>query len=409
MERKPPMSQHAREPLSQMEEVTIAELQAAMRAGQVTAHQIVEMYLERIATFDRGGPMLNAVLEINPDALAIADALDRERREQGPRGPLHGIPVLLKDNIATTDQMETTAGSLALLGSRPPRDAFVARKLREAGAVILGKANLSEWANFRSTSSSSGWSGRGGQTRNPYVLDRSPCGSSSGSAVAVAASLAAASLGTETDGSILCPSSINGIVGIKPTVGLTSRAGVVPIAHSQDTVGPMARTVADAALLLGAITGVDERDPATRESQGKFYRDYTRFLDKDGLRGARIGIARKQYFGYSAKSDAIAEAAIERLREAGAIIIDNADIPTAQQMAESKAEKTVLLYEFKADLNAYLAELLDSPVRTMADVIAFNKAHAEQELLYFGQELMLLAEETTSLEAEEYIAALAEN
>src|SRR5579883_628652 len=402
------MSERPHEPES-LEEVPIADLQAALQAGELTTQRLCEMYLERIEAIDRSGPAINSVIEINPECLDIARKLDEERARNGPRGPLHGIPILVKDNIATADRMQTTAGSLALVGARVPRDAFVVQQLREAGAVILGKTNLSEWANFRGEPSTSGWSARGGQTRNPYVLDRTPCGSSSGSGAAIAANLAAASLGTETDGSILCPSSINGLVGIKPTVGLTSRAGVVPIAHSQDTVGPMTRTVTDAALLLGAITGVDERDPATRESQGKFHRDYTQFLDKDGLRGARIGIARKQYFGYSAKSDAIAEAAIERLREAGAIIIDNADIPTAQQMAESKAEKTVLLYEFKADLNAYLAELLDSPVRTMADVIAFNKAHAEQELLYFGQELMLLAEETTSLEAEEYIAALAEN
>ncbi len=403
------MSQHTREPFSHLEETTIAELQAAMRAGQVTAHQIVEMYLERIATFDRGGPMLNAVLEINPDALAIADALDRERREQGPRGPLHGIPVLLKDNIATTDQMETTAGSLALLGSRPPREAFVASKLRQAGAIIVGKANLSEWANFRSNSSSSGWSARGGQVHNPYVLNRSPCGSSSGSAAAVAANLVTVALGTETDGSILCPSSNNNVVGIKPTVGLTSRAGVIPIAHSQDTVGPHARTVADAAIVLGALTGVDPRDPATAASAGKFYTDYTRFLDANGLKGARIGVAREVYFGYSAKSDAIASAAIERMRELGAIIIDPANIPTARRMATSKAETTVLLFEFKADLNRYLAELLTSPVRTLAEIIAFNNEHAEEELKYFGQELFLQAEETTSLDDPKYLAALEEN
>src|SRR5229473_2764585 len=281
------------------------------------------MYLERI------------------DALEIAEALDRERVNQGPRGPLHGIPLLLKDNIATMDQMQTTAGSLALLGSRPPRDAFVASRLREAGAVILGKTNLSEWANFRSSASSSGWSGRGGQGRNSYVLDRTPCGSSSGSGSAIAANLAAAALGTETDGSIICPSSTNALIGIKPTVGLTSRAGVIPIAHSQDTVGPMARTVSDAAAVLGALTGVDPCDVATQESVGKFYTDYTRFLDVNGLRGARIGIARQTYFGYSAKSDAIVNTAIERMREFGAEIIDPADIPTAEQMS-SKSEMTVL-------------------------------------------------------------------
>src|SRR5581483_4970815 len=293
------------EAFSQIEEATIAQLQEAMSSGRVTAERLVELYLERIETIDRSGPTLKSVIEVNPECLEIARALDRERADSGARGPLHGIPVLIKDNIATDDRMQTTAGSLALVGSRVPRDAFVARKLREAGAVILGKTNLSEWANFRGDASSSGWSGRGGQTRNPYMLDRSPCGSSSGSGAAIAASLAAASLGTETDGSILCPSAINALVGIKPTVGLTSRAGVVPIAHSQDTVGPMTRTVADAALMLGAITGVDELDAATAASKSLYHTDYTKFLDANGLRGARIGVAREHYFGYSAKTDAV--------------------------------------------------------------------------------------------------------
>ena len=397
------------EAFSQLEEATISQLQEAMTSGQVTAERLVELYLARIEALDRHGPMLNSVIEINADALEIARALDRERAESGARGPLHGIPVLLKDNIATDDRMQTTAGSLALVGSRVPRDAFVARKLREAGAVILGKTNLSEWANFRGDGSSSGWSGRGGQTRNPYVLDRSPCGSSSGSGAAIAANLAAASLGTETDGSILCPSAINSLVGIKPTVGLTSRAGVIPIAHSQDTVGPMTRSVADAAIVLGAIAGIDERDPATAASSGLYHTDYTKFLDADGLRGARIGIPRQQYFGYSAKTDDIVNAAIERMRELGAEIIDNADIPSAKQMRSSEAEYTVLFHEFKADLNAYLAELIDSPVHSMADVIAFNEAHAEQELLYFGHDLMVKAQNTTSLEDQGYLDALAEN
>src|SRR5579863_7492697 len=286
------MSDESKNAFTHVEEATIADLQAAMEAGRVTARRLVELYFERIAALDRQGPTLNSILEINPDALAIAQSLDEERATKGSRGPLHGIPILLKDNIATADAMQTTAGSLALVGARVPRDAFVASKLREAGAVILGKANLSEWANFRSDHSSSGWSGRGGQVHNPYVLDRSPCGSSSGSAVAVAASLVAASLGSETDGSILCPSAINGVVGIKPTVGLTSRAGVIPISHTQDTIGPHARTVADAATLLSAIVGVDARDAATQESAGKFHSDYTQFLQADGLHGARIGIAR---------------------------------------------------------------------------------------------------------------------
>ena len=397
------------EPLTTLEEATISQLQAAMTAGQVTALQLVERYLERIEAIDRSGPMLRSVIEINPACHEIARALDEERAARGKRGPLHGIPILIKDNIATDDAMQTTAGSLALLGSRVPRDAFVAQQLRRAGAIILGKTNLSEWANFRSDPSSSGWSGRGGQTRNPYVLDRNPCGSSSGSGAAIAASLAAAALGTETDGSIICPSATNSLVGIKPTVGLPSRSGVIPIAHSQDTVGPMARSVADAAALLGAITGIDERDPATSAGEGRYHPDYTKFLEKDGLRGARIGIARQVYFGYSAKADAIAEAAIERMRELGAEIIDNADIPTAKQMSESKSEMTVLLYECKADLNAYLAELLESPVRTLADVISFNEAHAGQELQYFGQELLLKAQATTSLDDPAYIEALAEN
>jgi len=394
---------------AQFEEVTIVELQAAMTAGQLSAQQLVVLYLEHIAAIDQLGPTLNSVIEINPDCLDTARALDQERASSGARGPLHGIPILIKDNIATADRMQTTAGSLALLGSRPAGDAFVVQRLREAGAILLGKTNLSEWANFRGNPSTSGWSARGGQTRNPYVLDRNPCGSSSGSGVAIAANLAAASLGTETDGSILCPSSVNSLVGIKPTVGLTSRAGVIPIAHSQDTVGPMARTVADAAALLGAITGVDAHDAATRARVGKSYTDYTQFLVPQGLQGARIGVARQVYFGYSPKADAIANAAIERMRELGATIIDNADIPTAQQMSKSETEMTVLLYECKADLNAYLADLLDSPVRTLDDIIAFNNAHADQELAYFGQELLLRAQATTSLDDPVYLEALAEN
>ena len=400
------MSERFENPFAHLEEATIGELQAAMASGQLTARRLAEMYLERIQTLDKSGPTLNSILEVNPAALEIADALDRERQARGPRGPLHGIPSLLKDNLATADRMQTTAGSLALLGSRPPRDAFVVSKLRDAGAVILGKTNLSEWANFRSTASSSG---RGGQGLNPYVLDRTPCGSSSGSAAAIAANLAAASLGTETDGSILCPASTNGVVGIKPTVGLTSRAGVIPISHSQDTVGPFARTVSDAAFLLGAITGIDQRDPATQASAAKFHTDYTQFLDLDGLRGARIGIPRQVYFGYSAKTDAIVNAAIEQMRSLGAEIIDPADIPTARQISSSESEDTVLLFEFKLDLNAYLAELLESPVRNLAGIIAFNNAHAEEELKYFGQDRLLQAQDTTSLDDPKYLAALDEN
>jgi amidase len=389
-------------------------LQAAMASGQLTSRRLVEMYMQRIQAIDKSGPAIRTVLEINPDALTIADELDKERKEKGPRGPLHGIPILLKDNVATADHMQTAAGSLALVGSRVPRDAFIASGLRRAGAVILGKTNLSEWANWRSTRSSSGWSGRGGQGRNPYVLDRTPCGSSSGSASAVAANLCAAAIGTETDGSIICPANMSCVVGIKPTVGLTSRAGVIPIAHSQDTVGPFGRTVADAATVLGALTGVDPRDPATKASAGKFYTDYRRFLDPHGLRGARIGVARKVYFGYSTYSDAIANAAIERMRELGAIIIDPADIPTAEQMTTSGtfasgAEFTVMTYEFKHDINLYLSELTDTSMHTLADLIAFNNAHAKQEMPYFGQDIFLQAQATTSLNDPVYLKALEED
>src|SRR6266496_595263 len=403
------MSERFENPFPQLEEATIAGLQAAMAARQLTARQLTEMYIERIHALNRRGPNLKAVLEINPEALALADALDQERQRNGPRSPLHGLPILIKDNVATADQMQTAAGSLALLGARSPRDAFVVSRLRAAGAVILGKTNLSEWANFRSNNSSSGWSARGGQTLNPYVLDRTPSGSSSGSATAVAANLAVAAIGTETDGSIICPASANAVVGIKPTLGLTSCAGVIPIAHSQDTVGPLARNVADAATLLSALTGVDARDPTTRASAGRVPADYTQFLDPDGLRGARIGVARQCYFGYSAKADAIVNAAIERLRALGAEIIDPADIPTAQQISSSKAELTVLLAEFKADLNAYLAELPYARVRTLAEIIEFNNAYASEELQYFGQDLFLLAQNAPALDDEAYLNALATN
>ena len=387
-----------------LEEATIPELQADMRGGRTTSQRLVKAYLHRITEIDRAGPRLRSVAEVNPDALKLARQLDDERRRKGPRGPLHGIPVLVKDNIATTDRMETTAGSLALAGSRPRKEAYVITKLREAGAVILGKANLSEWANFRSSHSSSGWSARGGQVRNPYVLDRSPCGSSSGSAVAVAANLASAALGTETDGSVLCPSSMNGVVGIKTTLGLVSRAGVVPIAHSQDTIGPIARTVTDAAILLGAIVGMDRDDATTLSSAGKRHRDYTRFLDSNGLRGARIGVPREVYFGYSDKADAIAEAALARMRKMGAKIVDPANIPTAKQMGEG--ELTVLLHEFKADLNQYLSTLKTSKVRSLKQVIEFNKRHGQKELKYFGQDLLIKAQKTKGLKDSKYLRAL---
>lgn len=383
----------------ELEEATIAEVQAAMEAGKLNARRLVQAYLDRIDAIDRTGPQLRSIIETNPDALTIADALDAERKAQGPRGPLHGIPILLKDNIDTDDKMLTTAGSLALLGTRPAQDATVAEKLRAAGAILLGKTNMSEWANFRSSRSSSGWSARGGQARNPYSLDHNPCGSSSGSASAIAANLAMASLGTETDGSIVCPAHVNGVVGIKPTLGLTSRAGVIPIAHSQDSVGPIARTVADAAILLGALTGADPADPATAESAGKSHTDYTQFLDPQGLRGARIGVPRKFYFGYSKEVDEIVDAAIVTMQAHGAIIVDPADIPSAEQMREDSAEFDVLLYEFADDLNQYLSTRVaderhpNAPqVRTLADIIAFNEAHPSEEMPYFGQELLLQAE-----------------
>jgi len=388
-----------------MNEMSISELQQKMGAGELTARALTEQYLARIAALDRQGPTLNAVIELNPDALPMAEALDAERKTRGARGPLHGIPVLLKDNIDTGDRMMTTAGSLALEGSRAPRDAFVVERLRAAGAVILGKANLSEWANFRSTHSSSGWSSRGGQTRNPYALDRNPSGSSSGSAVAVAANLCAVAVGTETDGSIVSPAQTNALVGIKPTVGLCSRSGIIPIAHSQDTPGPLARTVADAAILLGALAGVDPRDPATAESQGRSFSDYTPFLDADGLRRARIGVVRN-LFGFSDKVDRALEPCLETMRRLGAEVVDPVNVDTARQLGALELE--VLLYEFKADLNAYLAGLGPAaPVHSLAEVIAFNERHAERVLPYFGQELLLRAEEKGPLDSEDYLQALA--
>jgi amidase len=372
--------------------VTIAELQTRMASGALTALALVQHYKARIKAIDRAGPKLRSVLELNPDADEIARALDEERQARGPRGPLHGIPLLLKDNIDTHDGMKTTAGSLALLGSTPPLDATVASRLRDAGAVLLGKLNMSEWANFRSTTSSSGWSGRGGQCLNPYALDRTPCGSSSGSGAAVAANLCAAALGTETDGSILCPAGMNMVAAIKPTLGLTSRAGVIPISHNQDTIGPFGRTVADAVTVLGAMVGVDPRDPATAASEGHFFSDYRPFLDSNGLQGARIGVIRQVYAGFQEKVDAIYNQAIAAMKDAGAIIIDPADLPSAQTIANSSDELTVLLFDFKADLNAYLAERGDPTIHTLQDVIDFNNTHAAQELPFFGQELFLQAQ-----------------
>jgi amidase len=391
----------------EFDEATTADLQNAMKAGKHTARSIAESYLARIDEMDKRGPAVNAVIELNPEALAIADALDRERKEKGPRGPLHGIPVLIKDNIDTADKMMTTAGSLALLGSTPPKDAFIVERLRAAGAVILGKTNLSEWANFRSTHSTSGWSGRGGQTRNPYALDRNPCGSSSGSGAAASANFAAIAVGTETDGSVVCPSSTCGLVGIKPTLGLVSRAGIIPIAHSQDTAGPMARTVTDATILLGALAGIDARDAATGDSRGKGLADYTKFLDAGGLKGARIGVARKS-FGFNDRVDKLMQEAIDVMKRLGAEIIDPADIPTAGKFDDSEFE--VLLYEFKADLNAYLATLGErAPVHSLKEIIAFNEKNADKEMPYFGQEIMLKAEAKGPLNDTAYRKALAKN
>ncbi len=399
------------------EEPGILELQARMRAGELTARALCAQYLARIEALDVHGPALNSVIELNPDALEIAQALDDERERGKLRGPLHGIPVLLKDNIATADDMQTTAGSLALQGRRAARDAFLVKRLRAAGMVVLGKTNLSEWANFRGGRSISGWSSRGGLTRNPYALDRSASGSSSGSAVAVAANLCAVAVGTETDGSIISPAQTSGIVGIKPTLGLVSRSGIIPIAHSFDTAGPMARTVADAALLLGALTGVDVRDAASAGSTRHIHKDYTPFLDRDGLRGARIGVARDMA-GNDARVLTIFERSLDVLRQQGAVLIDPIAVPNFNGLGGAQFE--VMLYEFKAGLNAYLAtparralhargtvRSARSPIRTLADVIAFNEANAEQVMPYFGQELLLAAQAKGSLSSRLYRAALA--
>ena len=381
-------------------ELSVAELQSRMTKGTLTSRTLTAAYLSRIAAVDRSGPTLNSVIETNPDALAIAAERDAERRAGKVRGPLHGIPVLIKDNIDSADRMQTTAGSLALVGKPSPRDAFIVQRLREAGAVLLGKTNLSEWANFRSTRSTSGWSGRGGQTRHPFVLDRNPCGSSSGTGTAISANLAAVGIGTETDGSIICPSSICGLVGIKPTVGLWSRSGIIPISSSQDTAGPMARSVSDAAALLGALTGVDSRDGVTADSAGKSVADYTTFLNAKSLQGARIGVARNMA-GFHPMTDAAFERAIESLRKAGAVIVDPANVPTVGKYDE--AELDVLLYEFKAGVNAYLAERGSTvSVRTMDDVIAFNRANASAEMPYFGQEQMERAQAMGSLDDAKY-------
>ena len=391
-------------PPFELDEVTVADLQAAMESGERTARSITQLYLDRIAALDGQGPELRSVIETNPEALDIADQLDEERAASGPRGPLHGIPVALKDNIDTHDRMTTTAGSLALEGSIPPQDSFIAQRLREAGAIILAKLNMSEWAYFRGERATSGWSARGGQCRMPYALDRNPCGSSSGSGVAASANLSALTIGTETGGSIMCPSSTNGIVGIKPTVGLWSRSGVIPISHSQDTAGPMCRTVRDAAVLLGPLTGVDTRDAATAASEGNYHADYTQFLDAGGLQGARLGIARS-FPGFPPEVLALFDEAVDAMGEAGAVIVDPANLPNAAWNDE--APLLVLEYEFKANLNAYLASLgPDAPVRTLAEIIEFNERNADVEMPHFGQQRLIASEARGPLTDQEYLDAV---
>ena len=395
-------------PAFELEEISIDQLQAGMKAGKYTARSLTEKYLQRIQDVDKHGPTVNSVIEINPDALAIAELLDRERKEKGVRGPLHGIPVLIKDNIATADKMMTTAGSLALVDApKPPKDSFVAAQLRRSGAVILGKTNLSEWANIRSSHSTSGWSGRGGLTKNPYALDRNPCGSSSGTGAGVSSNFAAGGIGTETDGSIVCPSSSNGLAGIKPTVGLVSRAGIIPISHSQDTAGPMCRTLRDAAIMLGALTGIDPEDSYTTDSQGKSNTDYTQFLDVNGLKNARIGVVRK-FFGFSDGVDGIMAEAIDVMKKQGATIIDPAEIETLGKFDDS--ESLVFDFELKADIEKYLARLGPaSPMKTLADLIEFNNRNAQKEMPYFGQDVFVRSQGRGSLTSREYIDALEKN
>ena len=385
-----------------LNETTIDQLQQKMQSGEVTAKQIAEMYLERIDAIDKNGPKLNSVIEVNPEALAIAESLDQERKENKLRGPLHGIPILIKDNIDTDDQMMTTAGSLALLNHKAEKDAFIISELRKAGAVILGKTNLSEWANFRSTRSSSGWSSRGGQTKNPYILDRSPCGSSSGSGTAVAANLCAIAIGTETDGSIHCPSSINGIVGIKPTVGLWSRSGIIPISHTQDTAGPMARTVRDAAILLGSLTASDKSDPATIDRKATVLNDYTQFLDVDGLKGKKIGVE-KSFLKVHEAVDDIFKQAIDRIKSRGATIVE-VDLLEKLKGLEG-LEYKVLQFEFKDGLNKYLSQT-NGAVKSLQDVIDFNLKNDSAAMPFFKQEILETSQEMGGLDSKDYKDAL---
>lgn len=388
-----------------MEEMSISEIQSKMQSGELTARRLADLYLERIETFDRGGPKVNSIIELNPDAQSIAAGLDAERRAGRLRGPLHGVPVLLKDNIDTADRMQTTAGSLALEGNYAAADAGLVERLRRAGALIIGKTNLSEWANFRGKHSTSGWSSRGGLTRNPYALDRSACGSSSGSAAAVAANLTAVAVGTETDGSIICPAQTNGIVGIKPTLGLVSRGGIIPIAHSQDTAGPMARTVADAAILLGVIAGLDPRDRTTRSGAKRGLDDYTPFLDPKGLRGTRLGVART-LFGTDKRVLAIMESSLDAMKKAGAVLID---VELKSSDAFGKSELEVLLFEFRSDLNVYLRGCPNASVHSMEDVIRFNEENRARVLQFFGQERMEAAVKKGALRSPKYLKALEKN
>lgn len=386
-----------------LNEVTIDELQQKMKSGELSAEKITQLYLDRIAAIDKSGPKINAVIELNPDALAIAKQMDAERKSGKVRSALHGIPVLIKDNIDTADKMQTTAGALAMAGNMAKQDAFIVKKLREAGAVLLGKTNLSEWANFRSTNSCSGWSSRGGQTKCPYIIDRNPCGSSSGSGAAIAANLATIAIGTETDGSITCPSSINALAGIKPTVGLWSRSGIIPISSTQDTAGPMARTVRDAAILLGALTGEDTDDAATANSKGKAESDYTQYLKADGLQGKIIGVDVKKK-STNQYMNRLLEESLEALRKAGARVVEIDYVEEINKLG--RFELSILQYEFKDGVNKYLAKAQHPSIKTLADVIAFNKKNEDKAMPYFKQEQLENCDKKGGLETEEYKTAL---
>ncbi len=391
----------------ELDEITIDDLRSGFKSGKYTVRSVVEKYIKRISEIDKAGPAINSVIQLNPDALKIADALDKELKEKGPRSPMHGIPVLIKDNIDTADNMETTAGSFALMDAKPVKDSFVVKQLRDAGALILGKTNLSEWANMRSSHSTSGWSGRGGLTKNPYALDRNCSGSSSGSGAAAAANLCAVAIGTETDGSVVSPSSLNGLVGIKPTVGLVSRTGIIPISHTQDTAGPMCRTVRDAAILLSVMADADDEDEATQNKGRSNVNDYTKFLNKDGLKGARIGVLR-QYFRFLPSVDKIINDSLEVLQQQGAILIDPIVIDTLGKFDDS--EGAVLRYELKADMAAYLKHRGNgTSFHTLKDLIEFNKNHPDKEMPYFNQELFLQAEEKGPLTDKEYLEAVEKN